>query len=129
MIRRPPRSTRTDTLFPYTTLFRSAARRARQGVVYRRRSKGVAEAGTSRRRARQYLALRRSRHLSRAEIHELLEAGDRGGAWHGGGRRLLLAQRERHHHLLRRRDLLRPARHLWHDERARTDRHDLSHAA
>src|SRR3546814_3902420 len=28
MIRRPPRSTRTDTLFPYTTLFRSS-RRAR----------------------------------------------------------------------------------------------------
>src|SRR3546814_2618479 len=27
MIRRPPRSTRTDTLFPYTTLFRSADRR------------------------------------------------------------------------------------------------------
>src|SRR3546814_5939652 len=25
MIRRPPRSSRTDTLFPYTTLFRSAA--------------------------------------------------------------------------------------------------------
>src|SRR3546814_5941519 len=24
MVRRPPRSTRTDTLFPYTTLFRSA---------------------------------------------------------------------------------------------------------
>src|SRR3546814_8084391 len=29
MIRRPPRSTRTDTLFPYTTLFRSAAQRQR----------------------------------------------------------------------------------------------------
>src|SRR3546814_18358621 len=29
MIRRPPRSTRTDTLFPYTTLFRS---RAQAGV-------------------------------------------------------------------------------------------------
>src|SRR3546814_18992630 len=28
MIRRPPRSTRTDTLFPYTTLFRSVGRRA-----------------------------------------------------------------------------------------------------
>src|SRR3546814_6573177 len=28
MIRRPPRSTRTDTLFPYTTLFRSAGPRA-----------------------------------------------------------------------------------------------------
>src|SRR3546814_9467225 len=27
MIRRPPRSTRTDTLFPYTTLFRSLERR------------------------------------------------------------------------------------------------------
>src|SRR3546814_12101199 len=26
MLRRPPRSTRTDTLFPYTTLFRSNAR-------------------------------------------------------------------------------------------------------
>src|SRR3546814_15257453 len=26
MIRRPPRSTRTDTLFPYTTLFRSVFR-------------------------------------------------------------------------------------------------------
>src|SRR3546814_4192725 len=34
MIRRPPRSTRTDTLFPYTTLFRSRqpfARRPRGG--------------------------------------------------------------------------------------------------
>src|SRR3546814_19283825 len=30
MIRRPPRSTRTDTLFPYTTLFRSAHDRALQ---------------------------------------------------------------------------------------------------
>src|SRR3546814_7431301 len=31
MIRRPPRSTRTDTLFPYTTLFRSSVAR----VVWR----------------------------------------------------------------------------------------------
>src|SRR3546814_11422191 len=30
MIRRPPRSTRTDTLFPYTTLFRSHAPRLRR---------------------------------------------------------------------------------------------------
>src|SRR3546814_7012824 len=29
MIRRPPRSTRTDTLFPYTTLFLSGVRRGR----------------------------------------------------------------------------------------------------
>src|SRR3546814_9177563 len=31
MIRRPPRSTRTDTLFPYTTLFRSASLRDARG--------------------------------------------------------------------------------------------------
>src|SRR3546814_2324836 len=31
MIRRPPRSTRTDTLFPYTTLFRSAETRRQTG--------------------------------------------------------------------------------------------------
>src|SRR3546814_17579264 len=30
MIRRPPRSTRTDTLFPYTTLFRSRTRQPRR---------------------------------------------------------------------------------------------------
>src|SRR3546814_16759012 len=33
MIRRPPRSTRTDTLFPYTTLFRSSMVNA-YGVDY-----------------------------------------------------------------------------------------------
>src|SRR3546814_1271632 len=32
MIRRPPRSTRTDTLFPYTTLFRSDLSRKRPQV-------------------------------------------------------------------------------------------------
>src|SRR3546814_15387647 len=32
MIRRPPRSTRTDTLFPYTTLFRSLAETAQERV-------------------------------------------------------------------------------------------------
>src|SRR3546814_4383820 len=44
MIRRPPRSTRTDTLFPYTTLFRSSDHRTRHhdrehrrhGAVHRR---------------------------------------------------------------------------------------------
>src|SRR3546814_21049444 len=33
MIRRPPRSTRTDTLFPYTTLFRSIGADHRAGVA------------------------------------------------------------------------------------------------
>src|SRR3546814_6487416 len=40
MIRRPPRSTRTDTLFPYTTLFRSSAARIREDP----RSRGAARA-------------------------------------------------------------------------------------
>src|SRR3546814_2398977 len=46
MIRRPPRSTRTDTLFPYTTLFRSTARgrharRQPHGSEARRQGRGV----------------------------------------------------------------------------------------
>src|SRR3546814_9720143 len=36
MIRRPPRSTRTDTLFPYTTLFRSSVRVERSRDAHRR---------------------------------------------------------------------------------------------
>src|SRR3546814_7827922 len=32
MIRRPPRSTRTDTLFPYTTLFRSSRSQIRRSI-------------------------------------------------------------------------------------------------
>src|SRR3546814_8678311 len=39
MIRLPPRSTRTDTLFPYTTLFRSL-RRAGRGGLDRRGGRG-----------------------------------------------------------------------------------------
>src|SRR3546814_7695246 len=34
MIRRPPRSTRTDTLFPYTTLFRSVGPRLASGMLF-----------------------------------------------------------------------------------------------
>src|SRR3546814_1359829 len=51
MIRGPPRSTRTDTLFPYTTLFRSArvglpSKSARLGVsVVRGRLPGSREVG------------------------------------------------------------------------------------
>src|SRR3546814_6299108 len=39
MIRRPPRSTRTDTLFPYTTLFRSAGGDATRHSYARRLAK------------------------------------------------------------------------------------------
>src|SRR3546814_4779346 len=55
MIRRPPRSNRTDTLFPYTTLFRSPngrCRRHHRGVGEGRRSTRPREEGgrASRRR-------------------------------------------------------------------------------
>src|SRR3546814_16293498 len=40
MIRRPPRSTRTDTLFPYTTLFRSEYARHQIGFAYGNRPLG-----------------------------------------------------------------------------------------
>src|SRR3546814_4638283 len=40
MIRRPPRATRTDTLFPYTTLFRSAAADRRRKPDRRGRADG-----------------------------------------------------------------------------------------
>src|SRR3546814_16864866 len=48
MIRRPPRSTRTDTLFPYTTLFRSLGAFERTGAGIARIEDAVdilAEAG------------------------------------------------------------------------------------
>src|SRR3546814_12878369 len=61
MIRRPPRSTRTDTLFPYTTLFRSAlptaaastgtssvrrpGQRANEHILTRRRARAGLYAG------------------------------------------------------------------------------------
>src|SRR3546814_16163139 len=41
MIRRPPRSTRTDTLFPYTTLFRSPHRRRDRRSVLKDRQMDI----------------------------------------------------------------------------------------
>src|SRR3546814_7253996 len=43
MIRRPPRSTRTDTLFPYTTLFRSTDARGRKRSVFAPKSRPLAD--------------------------------------------------------------------------------------
>src|SRR3546814_18724185 len=48
MVRRPPKATRTDTLFPYTTLFRSRQGRsagARPGLPGRWRSRGDGAGG------------------------------------------------------------------------------------
>src|SRR3546814_20910822 len=41
MIRRPPRSTRTDTLFPYTTLFRSGVSRRQSAPKSAKQSETV----------------------------------------------------------------------------------------
>src|SRR3546814_5272090 len=62
MIRLPPRSTRTDTLFPYTTLFRSAPRGAPQHRGRdARRARGHREGA----RARDRRALRGARVRAR----------------------------------------------------------------
>src|SRR3546814_14564519 len=45
MIRRPPRSTHTDTLFPYTTLFRSVFLDFRQGIGVEGRAVRTGERG------------------------------------------------------------------------------------
>src|SRR3546814_5685668 len=59
MIRRPPRSTRTDTLFPYTTLFRSLA----EEDLDQRRVGGVVGAG-------EHVGLRSQEHTS--ELQSLM---------------------------------------------------------
>src|SRR3546814_18518833 len=44
MLRQPPRSTRTDTLFPYTTLFRSDVTRAQSAASSASSRRGIAAA-------------------------------------------------------------------------------------
>src|SRR3546814_13358670 len=66
MIRRPPRSTRTDTLFPYTTLFRSL-RRARECLC--RGRVHPARIGTERQRSGQCRREGHRRGRSRSEEH------------------------------------------------------------
>src|SRR3546814_8105821 len=69
MIRRPPRSTRTDTLFPYTTLFR-----ARQGHAAPDQAAG---AGENRQRVRSISQREAPRHRRPAPTRAA--AHDRGG--------------------------------------------------
>src|SRR3546814_4804688 len=47
MIRRTPRSTRTDTLFPYTTLFRSCPTRRRSRRLEAHENRGARRSGNS----------------------------------------------------------------------------------
>src|SRR3546814_2666207 len=84
MIRRPPRSTRTDTLFPYTTLFRSpqpsvpAAGDDRDGAAQqlrcrrdpRRKGQGVARDPQAHRSLRSARPIRSEEHTS--ELQSLM---------------------------------------------------------
>src|SRR3546814_16896090 len=72
MIRRPPRSTRTDTLFPYTTLFRSRADLADAGLPAIA-DQEIAVRGDLLRLLRQH-AVQRARQFEAAEIEGLAAA-------------------------------------------------------
>src|SRR3546814_7275375 len=69
MIRRPPRSTRTDTLFPYTTLFRSQWRERQKAAknAVSRAEKEMAALAAERSRIDQ--ALHGQRYALRSEEH------------------------------------------------------------
>src|SRR3546814_5581353 len=76
MIRRPPRSTRTDTLFPYTTLFRSLLACLTNASQLRSSENGFWRPPTSGRQAcrvagrRKWRALRSEEHTS--ELQSLM---------------------------------------------------------
>src|SRR3546814_11982987 len=79
MIRRPPRSTRTDTLFPYTTLFRSARHRHQLAIlaVHVPRRPRLGEE----RQAHEPVVVEQWQQEAR-----LVDAGQGGGERRGGGR-------------------------------------------
>src|SRR3546814_11596891 len=81
MIRRPPRSTRTDTLFPYTTLFRSEIERPDEphGDVFRQ---AAALAGKNEQIARE------EQHRADAGAVAREAAGPCGGCHRGGEQRI-----------------------------------------
>src|SRR3546814_18198748 len=70
MIRRPPRSTRTDTLFPYTTLFRSAMGAAGGAAVV------ATPAAAQKAQKQKSLKLGRAVQSPLAEAQKLQEAGN-----------------------------------------------------
>src|SRR3546814_4101668 len=71
MIRRPPRSTRTDTLFPYTTLFRSHTWPPRWQPVQACRPRAAAETGRIRPLRVAFTALRSTPRRSEEHTSEL----------------------------------------------------------
>src|SRR3546814_13101356 len=73
MIRRPPRSTRTDTLFPYTTLFRSARHAAEISPPGRPRAVGREVQGAHEKHRRLADAPHRPFHYGRLRLMPLVE--------------------------------------------------------
>src|SRR3546814_687690 len=92
MIRRPPRSTRTDTLFPYTTLFRSYRSIVSLAVDLRKVDRACRHHGGDR------MLVDKLRMSVAAEQHrEVVEPGDHALELHSidqehGHRRLRLAE-------------------------------------
>src|SRR3546814_3860195 len=68
MIRRPPRSTRTDTLFPYTTLFRSPICGACPSAF-------PPEATSAHLYVREYVGFRPSRKVQQCAVGQEIETG------------------------------------------------------
>src|SRR3546814_14946330 len=83
MILRPPRSTRTDTLFPYTTLFRSNRGQRKLGRPRAARIDGVALP----RRPSAFDALHRHRLLDKLDLALGGEEGDVAGVAAGAAAR------------------------------------------
>src|SRR3546814_9739294 len=69
MIRRPPRSTRTDTLFPYTTLFRSLAEQRALRSAQHFDALDIGKIRETLRRSRQHDAIHHDGHRGRSEEH------------------------------------------------------------
>src|SRR3546814_17254709 len=97
MTPRPPRSPRTDTLFPYTTLFRSTRYRARAGeyrVVEMERDRGRAQmrARQADRQFDQHEGRRRAVPGPGAQMHGLWRRGRRDGVRRGRAGRYETAQ-------------------------------------
>src|SRR3546814_6258194 len=73
MIRRPPRSTPTDTLFPYTTLFRSRLHsRCRPGFSGQRRAEDNSSSSTSSALTRHWKCHRRRSEEHTSELQSLM---------------------------------------------------------
>src|SRR3546814_18758532 len=75
MIRRPPRSTRTDTLLPYTTLFRSAGQPQQDSSHPENHRQPVRPRSSSNQDRRSVRAIRRSPHqlCSRSQLNHRLQ--------------------------------------------------------